>query len=99
MSNWEIAGAVIGAVCFVIWVPCMISWMRRGIAIPRYVHLVAGALTCVGLGCLIGLIAGGMVTLNLLLALVLVPPALTYFGWFWMFGPDNSAVLNERSES
>ena len=24
----------------------------------------------------------------LAIALVFLPPALTYFGWFWMFGPE-----------
>ena len=95
MSTGEIIGAIIGTVCLLIWIPCMISWIRRGVSIPRYIHAVALAATCVGLGCVIGLTAGGMVTLTLALALVGVPPALTYFGWFWLFGPE----LLQSSES
>lgn len=91
MNTWEIAGTVIGTICFLIWVPCMISWMKRGVTIPRSIHLLAAGLSCVGLGCLIGMIAGGMATLNLSIALLVMPAALTYFGWFWMFGPELSS--------
>ncbi len=92
MSSWEIAGAVIGAGCFVIWIPCLISWLSRGITIPRSIHLLAGALTCIGLGCLISMLTAGMASLNLSVILIVAPPALTYLGWFWMFGPELSSA-------
>jgi hypothetical protein len=91
MSTWELVGAIIGTICFVIWVPCMISWIRHGVSIPRYVHLLAAVMTCVGVSCLIALFVAGMVTLKLAIAFLVVPPALTYFGWFWMFGPEMSS--------
>lgn len=50
MSTAEIIGAIIGTVCLLIWVPCAISWIRRGVSIPRYIHVVALATTSVGVG-------------------------------------------------
>jgi len=88
MSTGEIVGMTLGAICFVIWIPCMVSWVRRGVVIPRYVHLLAALLTCLGLGALVGLTAVGMVTLKLAIILVPMPPLFAYFGWFWLFGPD-----------
>ena len=88
MSAVEIVGIIIGTICFLIWVPAVVSWIRRRVSIPRYIHLVALATTCVGLGSVIGLTACGFITLTLGIALVGLPAALTYFGWFWLFGPE-----------
>ena len=90
MSGWENVGLVIGTLCFLIWVPCMISWMRRGVSIPRYIHTLSAGMTCVGVACLTALAAAGLITLKLAIAFVFLPAALTYFGWFWMFGPELS---------
>ena len=90
MSGWELAGAVAGTLCFIVWLACVASWIRRGVSIPRYLHLLAVVLTCVGACCLVGLAVAGIATPKLAILLLAVPPAITYFGWFWMFGPDLS---------
>ena len=96
MSPAEIIGAIIGTICFLIWVPAMIAWIRREVSIPRYIHAVALVTTCVGLGCVIGLTAGGIITFTLAVALVGIPPTLTYLGWFWLFGPDSRQSSNAQ---
>lgn len=90
MSIWEVIAATIGTICFAIWVPCMISWIRRGVSMPRHIHFLAVAMTCVSVGCLVGLTVAGLVTFKLAIALLVLPAPLTYFGWFWMFGPEVS---------
>lgn len=90
MSSAEMIGAIVGTVCFLIWVPCLLSWLRRGVSIPRYIHIVALATTSVGVACVIGLAAAQAATLGLSIALVGIPPAMTYFGWFWLFGPESA---------
>ena len=88
MDKWELMGSVLGLIAFLAWVPSMRSWIRRGVSIPRHIHLVAVVLTSISIGCLVGMLLGGLVTLKLALAFILIPPAGTYLGWFWMFGPD-----------
>ena len=90
MSTGELVGNIIGTMCFAIWVPCMISRVRRGVSIPRYIHRLAVVMTCAGVSCLVALMVTGMVTLSLAIAFLVLPPALTYFGWFWMSDPDTS---------
>lgn len=87
MNLAEIMGAVIGALCFLIWIPCMISWIRRGVSVPRYIHVIALATTCAGVGCAVGLAANGALTATPALLLVALPAAATYLGRFWLFEP------------
>ena len=90
MSIGEIAGSIIGAICFVVWVPCVILWLRKGVSIPRYIHILAGILTAISVACLIGLTLSGMPMFKLAIAFLAIPPAMTYFLWLWMFGPEFS---------
>lgn len=90
MSTAELVGAILGTLCFVVWVPCMISWVRNRVPIPRHIHVLAALATCVGAGLLIGMAVGGLLSLKLALSLVVLPPTLSYLGWYWMFGPEAS---------
>ena len=89
MDNVHLFANILGTICFVIWVPAMILWIKAGVTIPRYVHVVAITMTLVSVFCLIGLIIGGLATWKLALGMTLVPLAGSYFGWFWMFGPEH----------
>ncbi len=93
MTAWELAGIVAGVFCFAIWLPSMIIWIRHGVSIPRYIHVLATVSTCIGVSCPIGFWSAGMITLKPSIALVVLPPSLIYFGWFWMFGPEWSRQL------
>ena len=90
MEYGEIIGSVLGTLLFAAWVPCLWSWIRKGVTIPRYVHATALVSASVGVGCLLALVATGAATLGLGLALATLPAPATYFGWFWMFGPELS---------
>ena len=79
MSNWEIIGAVLGTICFAVWVPSMVSWIRRGISIPRHIHILAAVMTCIGLGCLVWLSVAGVITLKLAIAFFMLRGALQSF--------------------
>ena len=94
MDNWELIGTALGTIIFLVWILSMVSWIRQGVTIPRYIHVTAIVLTSISIGCLVGMLIGGLMTLNLALALILVPPAITYFGWFWLFGPEFSKVAS-----
>lgn len=81
---------VFNALLFVAWVDCMVSWVRNGCPIPRWVHILSASLF--GAGVATVAILGVMGILNLALASVciLLPPAATYLGWLWMFGPEHA---------
>ena len=88
MSIGEVAGNIVGFVCLVVWLFCLVGWIRRGVTIPTYLHVIALATTCLGLGCAVGMVVSGTATLALSLLLLLLPSTLTYSGWFWLFGPE-----------
>ena len=75
MDTAEIIGAIFGTICFLVWIPCLISWIRQGVSIPHYINIIAFGATCVGLGLMIGLAIAGICTLTLGIALVGIPPA------------------------
>ena len=88
MDKTQLIGNAVGLVLFILWISNMISWIRRGVSIPRYIHLLATVLTSISIGCLIGMAFSGLITLKFALGFVLIPPVATYLGWFWLGGPE-----------
>jgi len=87
-SIGDIFATVLGSVVFICWVGCMIGWFKRGMPIPKWVHVLAGVLWVISLVCLVTTAILGTLTMRLATALFVLPPVATYFGWLWLFGPD-----------
>ena len=79
---------VINGLVFVAWVVCIVSWMRRGCPIPKWLHVFAGTLLAAGIAVVVILGATDMLSLELAVSCIVVPPAAAYIGWLWMFGPS-----------
>jgi len=79
---------ILGVIVLVVWVRCLCSWIKRGVSIPRYVHLLAGILMCISVGCMMALGVARLAAFRLVFVFLFVPSVATYFGWFWMFGPE-----------
>jgi len=85
---------LINGLIVIAWIVCVVLWVKRGCPVPRWVHVLAIALTTAGAGVVIGCFVAGTLTTQLLLLCLLVPAPATYFGWLWMFGPEHT----EKSE-
>ncbi|MFT4550708.1 MAG: cyanate permease [Verrucomicrobiales bacterium] len=75
---------------FLVWVICMISWVKRGMPIPRYIHVLAVTLTFAGGAFLAFALVGGFFDWKLGLGCLALPAPATYFSWLWMFGSEFS---------
>jgi hypothetical protein len=87
MRALDIIWFLLDLVTFAVWLFCMVSWVRGGATFPRWVHLLALVLTASGI--IAGIVAYLSVGLTFQAALtcLLLPSALTYAGWLWLFGP------------
>ena len=83
----SVAWHVINGAVFIAWVACIVSWVRRGCRIPKWLHIFAGTLLLVGIVLVVILGITRMLSLKLALSCVIVPPAAAYIGWLWVFGP------------
>lgn len=79
---------VINGIVFVVWVACIVLWVRQGCPIPKWLHLLAGALLVVGIMAVVILGITGMLSLKVAVLCIIVPPAGMYIGWLWILGPD-----------
>ena len=85
---------VINGIVFVAWVACIVLWVRQGCPIPKWLHVLAGALLVVGIIAVVIIGITGMLgitgrlSLKLAVLCIIVPPAGMYIGWLWMLGPD-----------
>ena len=70
------------------WLVCVVSWMRRGCPVPRWVHIFAGVMLLVGIIAIFACGMAGLLSLKLAASCLLVPPLSAYLGWLWMHGPD-----------
>jgi len=86
----SVAWHIFNGIVFVAWVACIVSWVMRGCPIPRWLHIFAGCLLFAGVAALVTLGVNNMLTLELAVSCILVPPAAAYIGWLWMFGPSES---------
>ena len=84
----SVAWHVIGGIVFVAWLAYIVLWVRQGCPIPKWLHVVAGALLVVGIMAVVILGITGRLSLKLAALCIIVPPAGMYIGWLWMFGPD-----------
>ncbi|MBI1176146.1 hypothetical protein GC207_01765 [bacterium] len=84
---WRIIEALLGILCFIAWVLCMIDWVRGGCRVPRLVHYFAFG--CLVAGCIITAVVvhiGGF-TIGTVVSCALLPPVLVYVLWLWGGGP------------
>ena len=88
MDVVELIGGIIGAICFLVWAPSLISWLRHGVAIPTYIHVLAIVLTAVVGSLAVGLGWSKSITWVAALGFATAPFVMTYLGWFWLFGPE-----------
>lgn len=82
-----IAWYIITSIVFIGWIGCIVSWIRRGCPIPRWLHIFAGCLFVAGVITMIVLGARDHFSLKLVLSCLIVPPGVAYIGWLWMWGP------------
>jgi len=75
------------AIVLTLWGWCLVEWRMRGARVPRYVHALATAMGCLGIGVMIGLGFAGLLTPGLAAMTALAPVPAVYFLWLWMFGP------------
>ena len=75
------------AIVLVLLVVCIAGWVRRGFPTPRWVHVFAGALLLAGIIAIPLLGGAGMLSMRLAVSCIVLPPAIAYGGWLWMFGP------------
>jgi len=87
MSTIKILWLVLNIAVFVVWVFCMISWMRRGARFPRWVHIMAVSFTALGVFSIGAAYLWQTLSVSLILSCLLLPPAVAYGGWLWLFGP------------
>jgi hypothetical protein len=85
MSAIKILWLALNIATFVVWVFCMIAWVRRGAKFPRWVHIMAISLTV--LGVISMAYFWQALSASLVFSCLLVPPAVAYGGWLWLFGP------------
>ena len=83
-----VAWHVLNAIVFVAWVACIVSWGRRGCSIPKWLHVFAGVLLLAGIALLVMPGVAGLLSFQLAVSCIIVPPAAAYVGWLWMFGPS-----------
>ena len=53
-----------------------------------YIHLMALVLTTLSVGLVLGIGYSGASSLKYVSLFLFLPPVATYFGWFWLFGPE-----------
>ena len=70
-----------------LWLGSIYHWYKNGMPIPRWVHILAVVLFLSGLASLITINMIGAINTKLVLALLILPPAASYFGWLWMKDP------------
>jgi len=83
---WHIFNGIV----FVAWVSCIAVWVMRGCPIPLWLHVIAVCLLFAGIAAVTVLALNNMLTLKLAMSCILVPPAMAYIGWLWMFGPSEA---------
>ena len=98
MNFLELSIGIVFSLIFVVWVICMVSWIKRGMPIPRYLHYLAGALTLAGGVFLVLAFAGGFFHWKLGLACLALPAPATYIGWLWMFGPEFTSQSQDTTK-
>jgi len=91
MNIGSIAWHIINVFVFIAWIECIVSWTLRGCPIPRWVHIFAGILLLAGVVSLIVLSSQGLLSLRVAASCLLIPPAASYIGWLWLFGPSEEA--------
>ncbi|MDP6439522.1 MAG: hypothetical protein QGH74_07810 [Candidatus Brocadiia bacterium] len=83
----RIAILVLGLFTAACWIIVMYQWVRSGMPMPRWLHVVALAALAVGIVCAVYVAALHVLTFRRCVLLVLGLPALVYAMWAWMFGP------------
>ncbi|MHC5034463.1 MAG: hypothetical protein ACYTFZ_05465 [Planctomycetota bacterium] len=68
-------------------------WVRAGAPVPRWLHVVGGALAVLAFGCCVVLAFLGALTWKLLAALLFGLPAAPYVIWFLLGG--HASVIDE----
>ena len=84
----SLAWHIVNGLAAVAWLVCIVLWMHRGCPVPRWVHLFAGVLLLAGIIAIVVCGMTGLLSLRLAVTCLLVPPLVAYFGWLWMYGPD-----------
>ena len=77
---------VFNVAVFVAWAVCMVSWVRKGARFPRWVHFLASGLTVLGVIAIVVAFFTHALSVPLALTCLLLPPAVVYAGWLWLFG-------------
>ena len=88
MNFLEVSFSTVLSLIFVVWVICMVLWVKRGMPIPRYIYVIAITLTLVGAAIVTFALVGGFFEWKFGLGCLVLPAPATYLGWLWMFGPD-----------
>jgi hypothetical protein len=99
MNLLEQTLSIVFALIFVVWVICMVSWVKRGMPIPRYIHYLAVALTLAGGVFVAFALAAGLINWKLGLACLALPAPATYIGWLWFFGPEFSSRTQDTTRT
>ena len=77
--DWIVALIVFAADVFgVCW------WIRRGASVPKYIHILAIALTIAAIACLAVMALNGMANLKFAIGLTIGPSVGTYGLWLFM---------------
>lgn len=96
MNIGSMAWHILNGIVFVAWVVCIVSWVRHGCPVPRWVHIFAGSLLLAGVVCAIVLGSLGILSFKATASCLLIPPAVVYGGWLWLFGPNAARDENVR---
>lgn len=87
--NWifHSMGIVWGALCVIGWMIGVTAWVRRGMNVPRAVHVTSAILFLVGLVSILLAHLMGFHSLGYTVFAVVGFPAWAYVGWFFLGCP------------